>query len=100
MHVAELVQDGGEALPGLGGGAVAAAAAADGGARALLELAEMQVGRVQGRHCAAAFHGRVVGRGGLAASALLCLFCLFYRGGRRSGAWLVVSPFTAGERFQ
>jgi hypothetical protein len=56
---------------------VAAGAAGDGGARALLELVEMQVGRVQERHCAAAFHGR--GRSccsALGASALFILLDL------------------------
>ena len=50
VHVAELVEDGGQALLGHGGGVVAA-----------LELVEVEVGRVKGRRHCAALESRVAG---------------------------------------
>jgi hypothetical protein len=73
VHVAELVQDTNEPLLGHGSSRLASAAGGH-GARPLPELSEVEVGRVQGRHCAAVFDG-----GGGVAWRLFSL--VFYREG-------------------
>lgn len=71
VHVAELVEDGGQALLGHGGGVVAA-----------LELVDVEVGRVQRRRHRAALESRRVA-GGSWSSCRSLLFSCFIEGQRR-----------------
>jgi hypothetical protein len=72
VHVAELVEDGGQALLGHGGGVVAA-----------LELVEVEVGRVQRRRHRAALESRRVAGGSWSCRCRSLLFFCFIEGQRR-----------------